>query len=250
MKRKIFFILFVFIVISLFSSVPKLEHRINDYAGILSTQQKLDLETYLFKIEQKTSCQIAVLIVPSLNGSDLESYSMRVVEKWKLGQKHKDNGVLLLVALKERKIRIEVGYGLESIITDLKAGYIIRNKIVPFFKKGDYYGGIYAGLEAVGGLILGDYQISPKELEKYKKSQKRSGGLIQGLFSLIFLIFMFIAIFSRGGLLFAYILGMSTGGFSSSNRGGGGGFFGGGFGGGGFSGGGGGFGGGGASGGW
>ena len=250
MRKRLFLLVFLFIFVSLFSSIPKLEHRINDYGGILTTSQKLDLETYLFEVEQKTSCQIAVLIVPSLNGQDLESYSMKVVEKWKLGQKHKDNGVLLLIALKERKIRIEVGYGLEDIITDLKAGYIIRNKIVPFFKKGDYYEGISQGVRAIGGLILGDYKISPKELEKYKKSQKRSGGVIQGLFSLFFLIFMFIAIFSRGGLLFAYLLGISTGGFSSSNRNGGGGFFGGGFGGGGFSGGGGSFGGGGASGGW
>ncbi len=248
MKKIIFLILILTFAVSLFSSVPKLKGRVNDYAGLLTTQQVMDLETLLFNYEQKTSAQIALLIIKSLNGSDIERYSMKVVEKWKLGQKDRDNGVLLLVALKEKKLRIEVGYGLEGIITDLKAGYIIRKIIVPYFKQGDYYQGIYKGLSAIGGLITNEYQISPEELAKYKKSQARSSGGLSGYMTLLFFIFFFVSVFSRRGSILGAILGMTISGYGSSSGSSSGGFFGGG--GGGFSGGGGSFGGGGASGGW
>ncbi len=248
MKRSIIIFLIFLIALGLFAKIPPLRQRVNDYANVLTTEQKLDLETYLFKIEQRTSAQIALLIIPSLEGQDIESYSMKVVQKWKLGQKHRDNGVLLLVALKDRKLRIEVGYGLEDIITDLKAGYIIRKIIVPHFKKKDYYGGIYAGLQAIGGLITKEYQISNEELAKYQRARKHNKSVFAAILNLLFILLFFIAIASRRGGLLGFILGMTIGGgFSSSDRGDSGGFFGGG---GGFSGGGGSFGGGGASGGW
>ena len=248
MKKIVLIIMIFVLALSLFSLVPKLKSRVNDNAKLLTTEQKMDLETMLFNFEQSTSSQIALLIIKSLNGSDIESYSMRVVEKWKLGQKGKDNGVLLLIALKDRKMRIEVGYGLEDIITDLKAGYIIRKIIVPYFKQGDYYQGIYKGLSAIGGLITKDYKISPKELAKYQKSRKHHSSALSGIFSLLFILFFFLSIFSRRGSVLGMLMGMTIGSsFGSSSRGSSGGFFGGG---GGFSGGGGGFGGGGASGGW
>src|SRR5206468_11044657 len=112
-----------------------------------------DLEAH----EMKTSNQVAVLILPSLEGEPLESFSHRVGTTWKLGQKGTDNGVLLLLALRERKVRIEVGYGLEGTLTDLRSAHIIRNDIVPRFRAGDLPGGIAAGVHAILGTIEGTY---------------------------------------------------------------------------------------------
>lgn len=236
----------------LFSSVPQLKDRVTDYAGVLSTQEKMELETYLFSIEKNTSAQVALLIVKTLEGLSLDQYSIAVVEKWKLGQKGRDNGILILMSMKERKVRIEVGYGLEGIITDLKAGYIIQKEMIPYFKKDDFYMGTYKGVLAVGGLINKEYVISPKELAKYRRKSQRGHSGLQGFSTLIIIIIFFLSSLTRGGrrrgrggLLGGLILGSMLGGSRGGNSSGlGGGGFGG------FSGGGGGFGGGGASGGW
>ena len=113
-----------------------------------------DLEAH----ETKTSNQVAVLILPSLEGEPLESFSHRVGTTWKLGQKGTENGVLLLIALRERKVRIEVGYGLEGTLTDLRSAHIIRQEIVPRFRSGDLPGGIAAGVQAILGTIEGTYK--------------------------------------------------------------------------------------------
>ncbi len=241
-------ILFVFSIIALFSlDVPKLKARVNDNANVITSNDERKLEALLQDVEAKTSSQVALLTISSLQGENLEDYSMRVAQSWKLGQKEFDNGVLLLVAMKEKKIRIEVGYGLESIITDAKSGYIIRNYIVPGFKKGDFSGGITSGLLAISGLVTKEFEITDEDLAKYNQQQK-AGKRKQIPFGLIIFLFMFI--FGglgrrRGGLFTALFLGSMLGGGRSSRGSSG---FGGGFGG--FSGGGGGFGGGGASGGW
>jgi len=196
---------------------------------------------------------VVLLTIKSLEGENLEDYSMRVVDNWKIGQKEYDNGALLLIALAERKIRIEVGYGLESSLTDLKSGYIIRNAITPEFKKGNYSGGIAKGLANITGIINKQIDISDEELARYQKSQGKAntGNLPFSFIVIVFVIIMNLLgrIFGsgrrrRGGgfmslLLLSSMMGGSRGGGFSS----GGGF-------GGFSGGGGGFGGGGASGGW
>lgn len=129
--------------------VPYLSGRINDYAGILSETAVNDLEKTLKDFEQKTTCQIAVLTIKSLEGENLEEFSIKVAETWKLGQKKKDNGVLFLVAQNDRQMRIEVGYGLEGSLTDYASGRIIANEIVPLFKIGDYNAGITNGVNAV-----------------------------------------------------------------------------------------------------
>jgi len=238
-------IMFVFSITALFSlDVPKLKARVNDNANIINSSDEQKLEALLRNVETKTSSQVALLTIPSLQGENLEDYSLRVAQSWKLGQKEFDNGVLLLVAMKEKKIRIEVGYGLESIITDAKSGYIIRNYIVPGFKTGDFSGGITNGLLAISGLVTEEFEITDEEVAKYNQQQK-TGKRKQIPFGLIIFLFMFI--FGglgrrRGGLFTALFLGSMLGG-GSSGRSSGGGF-------GGFSGGGGGFGGGGASGGW
>ncbi len=240
-------ILFIFAASMLYSlDVPKLKSAVNDYAGIINSKDEEKLEALLRDVEAKTSSQVALLTISSLQGENLEDYALRVAQTWQLGQKEFDNGVLLLVAFSEKKIRIEVGYGLESIITDAKSGYIIRNYIVPAFKKGDFTGGITNGLLAISGLVTKEFEITDEQLAKYNQQQK-AGKQKQIPFGLIIFLFMFI--FGglgrrRGGLFTALFLGSMLGGGRS--RGGSG--FGGGFGG--FSGGGGGFGGGGASGGW
>jgi len=142
--------------------VPPLTGRVVDLAQVLQADVVTSLAGEIEAHEIKTSNQVAVLILPSLEGEPLEEYSHRVATTWKLGQKGTDNGALLLVALKERKIRIEVGYGLEGTLTDLRSAHIIRNEIVPRFRAGDISGGVRAGAEAILKTIEGTYQASEK----------------------------------------------------------------------------------------
>lgn len=175
MKKNIITIITVFFVINLVAlKVPDLKGRVNDYANILISSEESKINQFLQQEENKTSTQFVLLTIPSLEDENLEDYSIRVAEKWKIGQKGLDNGVLLLVALKEKKIRIEVGYGLESIMTDIKSGYIIRKHIVPEFKSGNYFQGIALGLSAITGLVSQEYDISSEELAKYQKQERRS----------------------------------------------------------------------------
>ena len=138
--------------------VPPLTGRVVDLAHILSAGVAASLTRDLEAHETKTSNQVAVLILPSLEGEPLESFSHRVGTTWKLGQKGTENGVLLLIALRERKVRIEVGYGLEGTLTDLRSAHIIRQEIVPQFRSGDLPGGIAAGVQAILGTIEGTYK--------------------------------------------------------------------------------------------
>lgn len=222
--------------------VPELKTRVTDLSGTLTSNEKTSLEARLQELETTDSTQIAVLIIPSLEGESLESYSIRVVEAWKLGQKGKDNGALLLIALNDRKVRIEAGYGLEQVLTDLKSGRIIRNEITPRFKAGDYYGGIDAGITAIIQTVHGTYKGNPE-------SEKGRSGSGNAFLPLIFIFIPLLWILSK----ISQKSGRGSGGFGGPFiGGGGGGFSSGGFGGGGggFSGGGGGFGGGGSSGSW
>jgi uncharacterized protein len=229
--------------------VPQLTSRVMDQADLLSSDESRQLENLLAGYENDYSVQMVLYTTPSLEGENLELYSIRVVTEWKLGQEELDNGALLLISMQEKKVRIEVGYGLESVLTDLKAGYIIDNILVPRFKKGEYFQGIRESFVQMGGIISREYDISEEELAKYQKKGNRSneGGSIIG--TVIFLI-LFLIIGGigggrgrrRGSGIGWFLLGSALGG-SSRGSGSGGGF-------GGFSGGGGSFGGGGASGGW
>ena len=140
--------------------VPPLTGRVVDLAHVLPAEDSQQLSDRLKAHEEKTGNQVAVLILPSLEGEPLEEYSHRVSTTWKLGQKGTDNGVLLLVALKERKLRIEVGYGLEGTLTDLRSARIIRSEIVPRFKAGNIPEGVHAGTEAILKTIEGTYQAA------------------------------------------------------------------------------------------
>jgi uncharacterized protein len=131
--------------------------HVHDEAHLL-TQPTIDkLEQQLRAYQDSTSNEIAILITPSLDGDVLENYSMRVVEHWELGKKNKDNGVLLLIVADEHKIRIEVGYGLEGVLTDAQTSRIIRNELAPYFRKNEYDKGVTAGVDAIVKTIGGEY---------------------------------------------------------------------------------------------
>ena len=142
--------------------VPALTGRVVDLAHVLPSNTVESLTARLKAHEETTSNQITVLVLPSLEGEPLESFSHHVATTWKLGQKGTDNGVLLLVAIQERKIRIEVGYGLEGALTDARSAQIIRQEIVPRFRAGDVPGGVDAGVDAILKTIEGTYQASDK----------------------------------------------------------------------------------------
>src|SRR6056297_2282301 len=121
--------------------VPALKSRVMDFHGLLTPREEQRLEQQLYEFERQTSNQLAVLIISSLEGESIESYSIEVVDKWKLGDKDKENGALLLIAINDRKVRIEVGYGLEGALTDMISGSIIRNDIAPAFRSNNFYAG-------------------------------------------------------------------------------------------------------------
>ncbi|MGH8509050.1 MAG: TPM domain-containing protein, partial [Gammaproteobacteria bacterium] len=136
--------------------VPPLTARIIDQTGMLSAGQRLDLENKLQVFENAKGSQIAVLIVPTTQPEAIEQYSMRVVEQWRLGRKGIDDGALLLVAKGDRKLRIEVGYGLEGVLTDATSKRIISEVITPLFKRGDFHAGIAAGVDRMIRVIEGE----------------------------------------------------------------------------------------------
>ncbi|MGC4011969.1 MAG: YgcG family protein [Pseudomonas sp.] len=134
-------------------AIPPLSARVTDLTQTLDAGQRAQLESQLAGLEQRKGAQLAVLLIPSTGEDSIEDYAVRAFEQWKLGRKGVDDGVLLVVAKNDRTLRIEVGYGLEGTITDVQAGRIIREQIVPFFQKGDFSGGIQAGVNSLIALI-------------------------------------------------------------------------------------------------
>jgi len=140
--------------------VPTLKGRVNDYAAMLPPEAESRIETLLKDLEEKDSTQVVVLTVPSLAGDSLEDFSMRVAERWKIGRKGLDNGAILVIARDDRKVRIEVGYGLEGRLTDITAGRIIRDRIVPEFRAGRFDQGVLNGVVALTEVVRGEFQAS------------------------------------------------------------------------------------------
>jgi uncharacterized protein len=253
-------------------AVPELSRRVTDLTATLSADQVAALDGKLAAFEAKKGSQIAVLIVPTTQPEDIAQFGISVADQWKIGRKKVDDGVILIVAKDDRKLRIEVGYGLEGAIPDAIAKRVIAETITPFFKRGDFYGGIDAGVQQLMGLIEGEPLPPPSApdngggdgafvvlivggivagwLLSTLMSRPAAGGIAAlgsgavGAFLLGFTpLLLFIAVFVFAGVASGFRHG---GGWSS----GGGGWGGGGFGGGSWGGGGGGFGGGGASGSW
>lgn len=144
-------------------AVPALKTRVTDLTQTLTAEQQSQLEAKLTAFEQQKGSQIAVLIVPSTQPEDIAQYGIRVVDAWKLGRKKQDDGLLILVAKNDRKMRIEVGYGLEGAIPDLTAKRIISEVMAPSFKQGDYYTGINNAADKLMGLINGEQLAAPDQ---------------------------------------------------------------------------------------
>jgi uncharacterized protein len=269
--------------------LPKLSARVTDLTGTLTAGQQSALEQKLSAFESAKGAQLAVLVVPTTQPQAIEEYSIRVVDAWKLGRSGVDDGALLIVAKDDHKVRIEVGRGLEGVLTDALSNRILDETVKPEFRQGDYYGGIDAGLEQMMKVIQGE-PLPPPERQWQPGRRGHGGGLLLPLLFAVFAgsvvlrgifgrtlgavltgtgagLLVWIAgyalalagLASIGAFLFTLLGGLGRGsGWSSGGFGGGwggfggglGGGLGGGFGGGGFSGGGGGFAGGGASGSW
>lgn len=225
--------------------VPEIHQRVTDLSGTIPEGEVRHLESTLAQFERETSNQIAVLMIPSLNGESIEDYSIRVGEKNKFGKKGRDNGILLLIAKEDHRVRIETGYGLEGVLTDALCDQIIRRVMAPKFRQDDYAGGIEAGVDAIMLATKGEFKGD-------NRGNGNAGRFAPLLFLFIFLIFGFLSRLMRGGTRHYvgsrgyYTMGPWFGGFGGGGFGSGGSFGGGG----GFSGGGGSFGGGGASGSW
>ena len=233
----LFPILFTSSILFAQPKVLQLEHWANDLTSTLSSSEINSLDFRLKTYQDSTSNQLVFLMMPTLDGYPLEYYSIDVAEKNKIGTKEHDNGVLFLVVKDDRKMRIEVGYGLEGALPDALSSSIIRNVVAPHFKRDEYYAGINDGINAMMSAIAGEY-IADKN---YNDDEKENKGV--GIFVfIIFIIIMSLLRGKKGRRGFIFFPGGFSGGSGSGGLGGGG--FGG------FSGGGGSFGGGGAGGGW
>jgi uncharacterized protein len=178
--------------------VPELWNvRVHDEAHVLSQQTIDQLEKLLTQYEDSTSNQIAILIINTLDNEVLEEYSLRVAETWKLGQKDKDNGVLLLIAVEDHKMRIEVGKGLEGVLTDALSNRIIRNEMAPAFRRADFDGGVTAAINGIVAAIGGEYTATDVD-EISDLSMGARIGIGIGLY--VFLgLFAFFALLIKGG---------------------------------------------------
>lgn len=152
------------------AEIPALKGYVNDYANMISPAARTKLAQELREFERTDSTQIVILTVTSLEGQPIEDYSIRVAEAWKIGHKGKDNGIIFIVAKEERKMRIEIGRGLEGRLTDLTAGRIIDLVVKPRFKRGDFSGGFVAGVAALIDATKGEFQADDARLPEKKKS--------------------------------------------------------------------------------
>ncbi len=224
------------------AEVPTLRSYVTDLAGVIAPQDRDRLESYLQDYDKQTGNQFVVLIVPSLDGGSIEEYALAVAESNGIGRKDDDTGLLFLVSIEDRKMRFEVGYGLEATLTDALTSIIITDVVVPEFRRGDFSAGILAGMNAAVKAASGDLTLaeSPR-----RETREKKGGNLFGL--IIFIVILFFVLKGNrkrggGGIFFIGPFG-GGGGFGGGGFGGGGGFSG-------FSGGGGSFGGGGSSGSW
>jgi uncharacterized protein len=187
-------------------AVPPLTSPVTDVAGILTPDQSAALDAKLRAFEQARGSQVAVLVVPTTQPEEIEQYAIRVAEAWKLGREGVDDGALLLVAVQDRRVRIEVGYGLEGALPDATANRIIDEVIVPAFRGGDYYGGISTGVDRMLRVIEGEPLPEP---------ERRSPAMnVPGLFELLPFLFVFVLV---GGSILRRLFGrvggaLATGG--------------------------------------
>lgn len=183
--------------------VPQLSARVTDLAAVLSAAEESALSTVLADFEARKGVQIAVLTVPSVKPEEIEQYSIRVVDSWRLGRSGVDDGALLIVAVEDRRVRIEVGRGLEGAITDLTAHRIIDEDILPAFRSGDYAAGIAGGVERLVAVADGEPLPPPQP------SWQRDGSAVGDLFGLLFIVVL------ASSILLSKVLGRLLGALST-----------------------------------
>ncbi len=185
MKKLMMFIAFVLLFITLVGAVEyKPVNYVSDYAEIIDAELEGKINALAEEIERNTTVEVAVLTVPSLEGRDVDGFAVEVFEKWGVGKKDVSNGLLIVVAPNEREYRIEVGYGLEAVITDAMAGRIGRGNFVENFRAGKYGEGIYSAVQDVNGIVKNEHEV----VSKYSKSESIFGSAIAGkLLVLLFL---------------------------------------------------------------
>lgn len=172
---------------------PNPAKLVTDQAGVLSAEQKAILENKLVALDDSSSNQIAIVLVKTLDGYPIEEYATKLFREWGIGNKKTNNGVLILASIDERKIRIEVGYGLEGAIPDITTASIIRNEIVPSFKTGEYYHGLDLATNSLSKAAVGEYKV---QREKASKGKGSSGG---SLITFLIILVIVIALVSGGG---------------------------------------------------
>ena len=211
-------------------------NHVVDLAGIIDANMEAGLNRYLLELEQKTTTQMVILTIKTLEGESIDDLSLTIAhDKWKLGQKGKDNGALLLVSLQDRKYRFEIGYGLEGVIPDSLAGTIGRQYLVPYFKQGDYSKGITAAALVVINEIASEADVKIAGMPRlksrsssYDRTRPQKPTLMGSIFSILFIIGL-IYLFIKHPRLFIFLMLMTmSGGRSRGGWGGGGGFGGGG----------------------
>jgi len=213
--------------------VPELKSPVTDLTNTLYDYQIENIENKLLVFEKSQSGQIAVLMIETTGEESIEEYSIRLAEQWQIGSAENDDGIILLIAKSDRKLRIEVGYGLEATITDAEAQYIIDELITPQFKEGDFNAGINNGLNRITELITGTAPPLDEIISKQNKNNEGSNDTLIIIIIIFIIIFLFQKFTGRRlfGLLSSGSYSSSSGGWSSSGGssfGGGGGSFGGG----------------------
>jgi len=240
MKKYLFTITLLFILLAqgFAGTIPKPQSWVSDFAGVLSASEKQNLNSQLQSSEQRSSNQIFIAIFPGIPEDEyFEDYTAKVFKNWGVGLKTENNGILIAVFMKEHKMRIEVGYGLEDVVTDAQAATLIREYMTPHFRKGNYFAGLNSVLQVLIPAVEGKYQIPIK-----KKSSKKSKSTGSTFYVILILIFILMRFFRGGGsgmgtrrrsglMWMPFFLGGLGGGSGSGGGSFGGGGFGGGFGG-------------------
>lgn len=225
-------LLFILVIVAVFNTsaqkvIPKPvpQRLVVDNANILSSSEQETLERKLVALDDSTSNQIAILTIKSLNGEPIEELANATFREWGIGNKKTKNGVLVLVAIEDRKIRIEVGYGLEGAIPDITANDIINNDIKPNFKQGNYFDGLNAAVDNLSKAAAGEYHVAREK----KTSRGNGGGGLGSILGIIIIVIIIIVLSNRGGggrggrgggdFITPFIIGSMLGG--GGNRGGG-----------------------------
>jgi len=205
----LFFLLSTGLVWAKEPNYPQSSGYVNDFAGVLSQEEQGKLETLCQKLEQKTGAEMAIVSVPSVAPLDTKEYAVKLFEKWKIGKKGKDNGILVLLALQEKRIEIEVGYGLEGVVNDAKAGEILDKYVVPYFKEGKFGDGLYSGAVEIATLIAQEGQGEEKRGQKALPPQIKINPWIVGGIVMILLLVIFASGLTAGlfGALFGALWG-------------------------------------------